>query len=366
MSTDEESEGRQRTVAELLQQYGDGGGRASRRRRRAADDEEPAERTGERVSAAELLDRDQPRTGASRAARGSVESTTRGTPAATRDNAARDNAARDSAAESTGGTPAATRGGSVESTTRGTAAVPRQRWDSGVGYGQSVDPLTGEPIDPPDRGGPPTSPGISPGSGTGAYPSGRTRVGRSDPPTEQLPRYPDAGPMTGPLTGPVTGPLGWGAARNRPDPDDDGPPTGQLSRADDDVSPGQTDTQADQADQKDASPLAGAAPAGLAERDDRGEFADEPEGPLGAVGWLKLIGQWLIGAVLGALLWVGFSWLWTNHPVIALVAAVLATAGLVLLVRAIRRSDDLQTTMLAVLVGLVVTISPAVLLLANR
>lgn len=340
MSKDEGPEVRQRTVAELLQQYGDSGRGASRRRRRAVeDDDEPADQ------GAEPLDRDQ-----------------------------------------THGSPEATPGSSGDasgSANGGPAAVPRQRWTSGPG--QSVDPLTGEPIDPParaDRGGPPTGPGV-----TGAYPSGRIRAGRSDPPTEQLPRYPgparDAGPQTGPLTGPVTGPLGWGAARNRHDPDADGPPTGQLSRA---GAPGRPDTGPDAGapagpdsptgsaavDAEDASPLAGAAPAGLAARDNRGEFADrdgaaeEAEGPLGVVGWLKLIGQWLVGAVLGALLWVGFSWLWTNHPVVALIAAVLATVGLVLLVRAIRRSDDLQTTMLAVLVGLVVTISPAVLLLANR
>jgi formate-dependent nitrite reductase membrane component NrfD len=63
---------------------------------------------------------------------------------------------------------------------------------------------------------------------------------------------------------------------------------------------------------------------------------------------------------------VGFRYLWLNLPVVALAAAVAATVGLVLLVRAIRGSDDPQTTILAVLVGLVVTISPAVLLLAVR
>ncbi|HEY3893739.1 MAG TPA: hypothetical protein VGL88_00055, partial [Pseudonocardiaceae bacterium] len=88
--------------------------------------------------------------------------------------------------------------------------------------------------------------------------------------------------------------------------------------------------------------------------------------PTGFKVWLSLIGQWVLGAIGGAALWIGFSYLWLNYPVVALAAAVLATAGLVLLVRAIRRSDDLQTTMLAVLVGLVVTISPAVLQLAGR
>lgn len=304
-------QGRQRTVAELLEQYGDGGRGGSRRRRRA-DDDEPAEDTGERISAADLLDRDQ---------------------------------------------------------TRG-SAVPQQRWASGAGSGQSVDPLTGEPIDPddrPDRGGAVAATGSAP---IVPPPVRAGRPDRTDPPTEQLPRYPesdrDAGPLTGPMTGPLTGPMSWSGSRGRTDPGtyDDGTATGQMSRADvfdDDEQSGL---------------LAGAAPAGLATRDDRGEFTDRDEArdagaeedsrPLGVKGWLQLVGQWVVGAVLGALLWVGFSYLWTHHPVIALVVAVLATAGLVLLVRAIRRSDDLQTTMLAVLVGLVVTISPAVLLLAGR
>jgi hypothetical protein len=93
---------------------------------------------------------------------------------------------------------------------------------------------------------------------------------------------------------------------------------------------------------------------------------ERAERPSGIRAWLSLIGQWVLGAVGGAALWIGFRFLWLQMPVVALVAAVAATAGLVLLVRAIRRSDDLQTTMLAVLVGLVVTISPAVLLLAVR
>lgn len=106
------------------------------------------------------------------------------------------------------------------------------------------------------------------------------------------------------------------------------------------------------------------APAGLTGLDDPDA---EPRGPQSnIVTWLLLIGQLVVGAIVGAALWIGFRYLWLNFPVVALAAAVIATAGLVLLVRAIRRSDDLQTTMLAVLVGLVVTISPAVLLLASR
>jgi hypothetical protein len=115
----------------------------------------------------------------------------------------------------------------------------------------------------------------------------------------------------------------------------------------------------------DARPEDDEAPAGLTDQD--GPEAVRGSGrPSGVVTWLLLIGQLVVGAIVGAALWIGFRYLWLNFPVVALAAAVVATAGLVLLVRAIRRSDDLQTTMLAVLVGLVVTISPAVLLLASR
>jgi drug/metabolite transporter (DMT)-like permease len=89
--------------------------------------------------------------------------------------------------------------------------------------------------------------------------------------------------------------------------------------------------------------------------------ADSP-----AKAWLVIIAQLVGGAVAGAVLWVGFRYLWGKMPPLALGAAVLATAGSVLLVRAIRRSDDLRTSLLAVLVGLVVTVSPAVLVLVNR
>ncbi len=78
------------------------------------------------------------------------------------------------------------------------------------------------------------------------------------------------------------------------------------------------------------------------------------------------MGQWVAGAVGGAALWVAFRFLWSIMPVLALVAAVLTTAGLVLLVRVIRRSDDVKTTIFAVLVGVVVTVSPAVLVLVAQ
>ena len=77
-------------------------------------------------------------------------------------------------------------------------------------------------------------------------------------------------------------------------------------------------------------------------------------------------GQLALGVIGGAAIWLGFNWLWGFMPAAALVVALAVIVGLVLIVRKIRRAEDLQTTFLAVLVGLVVTVSPAALLLLNK
>lgn len=82
--------------------------------------------------------------------------------------------------------------------------------------------------------------------------------------------------------------------------------------------------------------------------------------------WLLLIGQLVGGIVGGAALWLGFQFLWRQIPVLALVLAAVVTVGLVLVVRKIRKADDLQTMVLAVLVGLVVTVTPAAFLLVGQ
>ncbi|MDT7652690.1 MAG: hypothetical protein QOI36_4096 [Pseudonocardiales bacterium] len=82
--------------------------------------------------------------------------------------------------------------------------------------------------------------------------------------------------------------------------------------------------------------------------------------------WAAVVAQWIIGAVGGAALWVGFRFLWRSLPVVALAAAVLITAGLVVVVRALLRNDDTRTTLFAVLVGLLLTVSPAILVLLGR
>jgi hypothetical protein len=106
-------------------------------------------------------------------------------------------------------------------------------------------------------------------------------------------------------------------------------------------------------------------PAGL---DDADEVDEEPEAEAQrspAKEWLIMIGQLAVGVLGGAGLWLAFNFLWRTQAVAALVVALAVTVGLVLLVRKIRRADDLQTTLLAILVGLIVTVSPAAMLLVK-
>jgi hypothetical protein len=94
------------------------------------------------------------------------------------------------------------------------------------------------------------------------------------------------------------------------------------------------------------------------------EDADRARSPVRE--WLVMLAQLALGVIGGAAVWLGFNWLWGFLPAAALVAALVVIVAMVLIVRKIRRAEDLQTTVLAVLVGLVVTVSPAALLLLNR
>ncbi|MFI9382812.1 hypothetical protein [Kutzneria sp. NPDC052558] len=110
-----------------------------------------------------------------------------------------------------------------------------------------------------------------------------------------------------------------------------------------------------------------AAPAGVggALEVDEEDAAEEVEGSPGKQ-WLMMIAQLAIGVVGGAALWLGFQWLWNALPAAALAAAVAVIVALVIVVRRIRKADDLQTMVLAVLVGLIVTVSPAALRLIGH
>jgi hypothetical protein len=82
--------------------------------------------------------------------------------------------------------------------------------------------------------------------------------------------------------------------------------------------------------------------------------------------WASMMSQIGLGVVGGAALWLVCEWLWQRIPVVALIVALAVITGLVWVVRRVRRAEDLQTTVIAVLVGLFVTVSPAALLLVGR
>ncbi len=107
-----------------------------------------------------------------------------------------------------------------------------------------------------------------------------------------------------------------------------------------------------------------AEPTGNAIVADDEEQAQQAGSPLWE--WAVMVSQVGIGVVGGAALWLICEWLWQRIPVVALVVALAVITGLVWVVRRVRRAEDLQTTVVAVLVGLFVTVSPAALLLVGR
>jgi len=114
-----------------------------------------------------------------------------------------------------------------------------------------------------------------------------------------------------------------------------------------------------------AKPEPAAEQAAASDQDDQGDEDDEQE-QSPARQWLVVGVQLALGVVGGAAVWLLFNWLWNQLPVVALGTALVVTAGLVWIVRKIRKAEDMQTTLMAVLVGLVVTVSPAMLLLLSR
>lgn len=115
-------------------------------------------------------------------------------------------------------------------------------------------------------------------------------------------------------------------------------------------------------DSRDAEPRV--AESSVAEFDAEELCADESSSPVRE--WVVMVTQIGVGVVGGAALWLICEWLWQRIPVVALVVALAVITGLVWVVRRVRRTEDLQTTVIAVLVGLFVTVSPAALLLVGR
>ncbi|MFF2085056.1 hypothetical protein ACFVVM_14875 [Nocardia sp. NPDC058176] len=81
--------------------------------------------------------------------------------------------------------------------------------------------------------------------------------------------------------------------------------------------------------------------------------------------WLILAGQSAGAAVAGMLLFKGFETLWETMHWVALALAMVVILGLVALVRVLRRTDDIFSTVIAVVVGVFVTLGPLAFLLST-
>lgn len=193
-----------------------------------------------------------------------------------------------------------------------------------------------------------------------------------EPTTEELPRVPGRIPVDGSMTGRRPVPGADSRTRISPvyppphDPYADVPaedepyrPPYPAADPDDRYDSAEYDNLIDEDDDRDYD-----RDLDELEDDDLDDDGDRVRSP--AKEWAIMGGQLALGVIGGAAIWLGFNWLWGFMPQAALVVALAVIVGLVLIVRKIRRAEDLQTTFLAVLVGLVVTVSPAALLLLNK
>ncbi|MFZ2512649.1 MAG: hypothetical protein WAW85_16330 [Gordonia sp. (in: high G+C Gram-positive bacteria)] len=89
--------------------------------------------------------------------------------------------------------------------------------------------------------------------------------------------------------------------------------------------------------------------------------AEAPQDRSPLWGWLALAGEVILGVAIGAGLFWGFTILWKQYVYLALVLAVLVIFAIVTFAYVLRKRD-LPTTLLALAVGLIVTIGPLVLL----
>ncbi|NUS92986.1 MAG: hypothetical protein HOQ36_11315, partial [Nocardia sp.] len=99
---------------------------------------------------------------------------------------------------------------------------------------------------------------------------------------------------------------------------------------------------------------------GAAARTSGRETTDDPHKQ-----WMVLGAQSVGAAIGGMLAFKGFEMLWEAQPLIALALAVVVILGLVALVRILRRGDDMFSTVIAVVVGVFVTLGPLAFLLST-
>lgn len=81
-----------------------------------------------------------------------------------------------------------------------------------------------------------------------------------------------------------------------------------------------------------------------------------------AMQWLIIVGQAIAGLILGAAGFWGFVQLWRWNVYFALVLSAVVIFGIVTLVHLVRRRHDLPTTLLALGVGLFLTLGPLIFL----
>lgn len=91
------------------------------------------------------------------------------------------------------------------------------------------------------------------------------------------------------------------------------------------------------------------------------EPADQYVGRPGVVGGLLVVLQSILAVAFGGGLFIVFDQLWRWNSIVALVLTVLVTLGLVAAVQAVRKTVDIVSTLIAVAVGLLVTLGPLAL-----
>ena len=79
-----------------------------------------------------------------------------------------------------------------------------------------------------------------------------------------------------------------------------------------------------------------------------------------------LLAELVAAIAVGAALWLGFRWLWDQAPFVAAVFALVLTGLSVIALRQVHRVRDMASMLLAAGVGLVITVSPAALILVRK
>jgi len=91
------------------------------------------------------------------------------------------------------------------------------------------------------------------------------------------------------------------------------------------------------------------------------DWAGDHVGPPGLIGGALVVLQSILAVAFGGGLFIAFDQLWRWNSIVALVLTGLVTLGLVAAVQAVRKTADIVSTLIAVAVGLLVTLGPLAL-----